>query len=51
MIDASLSAHKEITFEQEAAHFIAGVRPATAFLFSFDENVTQVARFPITSPI
>src|SRR5258708_15518014 len=44
MIDASLSAHKEISFEQEAAaHFIREVLPPGARLsvFSFDENVTQ----------
>jgi Ca-activated chloride channel family protein len=44
MIDASLSAHKEITFEQEAAaHFIREVlRPGDRLsVFSFDENVTQ----------
>src|SRR6266581_5691871 len=48
MIDASLSAHKEISFEQEAAaHFIRQVlRPGDRLsVFSFDENVTQVAAF------
>jgi Ca-activated chloride channel homolog len=48
MIDASLSAHKEITFEQEAAaHFIRQVlRPGDRLsVFSFDENVTQAAPF------
>jgi len=48
MIDASLSAHKEITFEQEAAaHFIRQVlRPGDRLsVFTFDENVTQVAPF------
>jgi Ca-activated chloride channel family protein len=48
MIDASLSAHKEITFEQEAAaRFIAQVLRATDHLavFSFDETVTQIAAF------
>jgi Ca-activated chloride channel family protein len=48
MIDASLSARKEITFEQEAAaHFIRQVlRPGDRLsVFSFDENVTQVAPF------
>ena len=48
MIDASLSAHKEITFEQEAAaHFIRQVlRPGDRLsVFSFDENVTLVAPF------
>src|SRR6184192_2715474 len=42
MIDASLSAHKEITFEQEAAaHFIRQiVRPGDRLgVFSFDEDV------------
>ena len=54
MIDASLSAHKEITFEQEAAaHFIRQVlRPGDRLsVFSFDENVTQVAPIsPTTLP-
>jgi Ca-activated chloride channel family protein len=48
MIDASLSAHKEITFEQEAAaHFIRQVlRPGDRLaVFSFDEDVTQSAPF------
>lgn len=48
MIDASLSAHKEISFEQEAAaHFIRQVlRPGDRLsVFSFDENVTQLASF------
>ncbi len=48
MIDASLSAHKEITFEQEAAaHFIRQVlRPGDRLsVFCFDENVTQVTPF------
>lgn len=48
MVDSSLSAHKEITFEQEAAaHFIRQVlRPGDRLsVFSFDENVTQVAPF------
>jgi Ca-activated chloride channel family protein len=48
MIDASLSAHKEISFEQEAAaHFIRQVlRPNDRLaVFAFDENVTQVAAF------
>src|SRR6267378_1908676 len=48
MIDSSLSAHKEISFEQEAAaHFIRQVlRPGDRLsVFSFDENVTQVAPF------
>src|SRR5215470_8168890 len=44
MIDTSMSAHKEITFEQEAAaHFIRQVvRPGDRLaVFSFDEDVTQ----------
>jgi Ca-activated chloride channel family protein len=48
MIDASLSAHKEITFEQEAAaHFIRQVlRPGDRLsVFSFDEDVFQRAAF------
>jgi Ca-activated chloride channel homolog len=48
MIDASLSAHKEISFEQQAAaHFIAQVlRPDDHLsVFAFDENVRQVAGF------
>jgi Ca-activated chloride channel homolog len=48
MIDASLSAHKEISFEQQAAaHFIAQVlRPEDHLaVFAFDENVKQVAGF------
>src|ERR1700674_3604589 len=48
MIDASLSAHKEISFDQEAAApFIRQVlRPGDRLsVFSFDENVTQVAPF------
>lgn len=48
MIDASLSAHKEITFEQEAAaHFIRQVIRTGDRLsvFAFDENVTQLAEF------
>src|SRR5438094_5628153 len=48
MIDASMSAHKEITFEQEAAaHFIRQViRPGDRLaVFSFDEDVTQRAGF------
>lgn len=53
MIDASLSAHKEITFEQEAAaHFIRQVlRPSDRLsVFSFDENVTQIAKFSDNVP-
>jgi Ca-activated chloride channel homolog len=48
MIDSSLSAHKEISFEQEAAaHFIRQVlRPGDRLaVFAFDENVTQIAAF------
>ena len=48
MIDASLSAHKEITFEQQAAaRFIGKVlRPEDHLaIYSFDETVTQVAGF------
>jgi Ca-activated chloride channel family protein len=48
MIDASLSAHKEISFEQEAAaHFIRQVlRPGDRLsVFSFDEDVHQRAAF------
>jgi Ca-activated chloride channel family protein len=48
MIDSSLSAHKEISFEQEAAaHFIRQVlRPGDRLsVFAFDENVTQLAEF------
>lgn len=48
MIDASLSAHKEIAFEQEAAaRFIRRVlRPGDSLgVFSIDENVTQLAGF------
>lgn len=48
MIDSSLSAHKEISFEQEAAaHFIRQVlRPGDRLsVFSFDEDVAQRAAF------
>ena len=48
MIDASLSAHKEMAFEQEAAaHFIRQVlRPGDGLsVFSFDESVRQLAPF------
>src|SRR3981189_2394548 len=48
MIDSSLSAHKEISFEQEAAaHFIRQVLRSGDRLsvFAFDENVTQLAAF------
>src|SRR6202166_1149747 len=53
MIDSSLSAHKEISFEQEAAaHFIRQVlRPGDRLsVFAFDENVTQVAAFSDSVP-
>src|SRR5216683_6444654 len=53
MIDSSLSAHKEISFEQEAAaHFIRQVLRTGDRLavFSFDENVTQVAAFSDNVP-
>jgi len=53
MIDASLSAHKEITFEQEAAaHFIRQVlRPGDRLsVFAFDENVTQLTTFSDNVP-
>src|SRR5258706_4610939 len=48
MIDSSLSAHKEIAFEQEAAaHFIRQVlRPADRLsVFAVGESVTQLANF------
>jgi Ca-activated chloride channel homolog len=48
MVDASLSARKEITFEQEAAaRFIAQVlRPGDRLaVYAFDESVTLMARF------
>jgi Ca-activated chloride channel family protein len=48
MIDSSLSAHKEISFEQEAAaHFIRQIlRPGDRLaVFAFDEVVTQYAVF------
>ncbi len=48
MIDASMSAHKEIVFEREAAaHFIRQViRPGDRLsVFSFDEDVTQRATY------
>jgi len=48
MIDSSLSAHKEIAFEREAAaHFIRQVlRPDDRLsVFAFDENVTQMAKY------
>jgi Ca-activated chloride channel family protein len=48
MIDASLSAHKEFSFEQEAAaHFIRQVlRPKDSLgVFGFDESVTPYGGF------
>ena len=48
MIDSSLSAHKEILFEEEAAaHFIRQVlRPGDRLgVFAVDENITQLAAF------
>src|SRR6202048_4404218 len=48
MIDSSLSAHKEIAFEQEAAaHFIRQVLRASdrMSVFSVDEDITQLAAF------
>jgi Ca-activated chloride channel homolog len=48
MVDASLSAHKEIIFERDAAsHFIKQVlRPDDRLsVFYFDEQVTQIAPF------
>jgi len=54
MIDASLSAHKEIAFEREAAaHFIRQVlRPGDRLsVFSFNETVTQRASFSDNVPV
>jgi Ca-activated chloride channel family protein len=48
MIDSSLSAHKEIAFEEEAAaHFIRQVlrKGDRLSVFAVDENVTQLASF------
>ena len=48
MIDSSMSAHKEITFEREAAaHFIRQVlRPDDRLsVFAFDENVVQLVSY------
>ncbi|HZV59639.1 MAG TPA: VWA domain-containing protein [Candidatus Eremiobacteraceae bacterium] len=48
MIDSSLSAHKEIVFEREAAaHFIRQIlRPSDRLaIYSFDENVKRIANF------
>src|SRR5260370_444500 len=53
MIDSSLSAHKEIGFEQEAAaHFIRQVlRPGDRLsAFAFDENVPHLPPFSATFP-
>jgi Ca-activated chloride channel family protein len=53
MIDASLSAHKEILFEREAAaHFIRQVlRPSDRLaVYSFDETVRHVANFSSDIP-
>lgn len=53
MIDSSLSAHKEISFEEEAAaHFIRQVlRPGDRLsVFAFDENVTQMVAFSDNVP-
>jgi Ca-activated chloride channel homolog len=53
MIDASMSAHKEIGFERDAAaHFIQQiVRPEDRLeLFAFDENVTQMVAFTADVP-
>jgi Ca-activated chloride channel family protein len=48
MIDASMSAHKEINFERDAAaHFIQQVLlpDDRLSLFAFDENVTQMVNY------
>ena len=48
MIDSSMSAHKEIVFERDAAgHFIEQVlRPDDRLaVFAFDENVTQLVSY------
>src|SRR6266404_852353 len=53
MIDSSLSAHKEIAFEEDAAaHFIRQVlRPGDRLsVFAVDENVTQLAAFSDNVP-
>ncbi|MGB2627141.1 MAG: VWA domain-containing protein [Candidatus Acidiferrum sp.] len=53
MVDASLSAHKEIVFEREAAsHFIKQVlRPDDRMgIFYFDEQVTQIGAFSDNVP-
>jgi Ca-activated chloride channel family protein len=54
MIDASLSAHKEFSFEQEAAaHFIRQVlRPKDSLgVFGFDETVTPYGGFTDNVPM
>jgi Ca-activated chloride channel homolog len=54
MIDASLSAHKEFSFEQEAAaHFIRQVlRPKDSLgVFGFDESVTPYGGFTDNVPM
>src|SRR3984893_1062058 len=51
MIDSSLSAHKEIAFERDAAtHFIKQVlRPDDRLaVYAFDESVTRIADFSDT---
>ena len=53
MIDSSMSAHKEIAFERDAAaHFIQQVlRPDDRLsLFAFDENVTQLVSYSSDVP-
>lgn len=53
MIDTSMSAHKEIAFEREAAaHFIRQViRPGDRLaVFSVDENVTELVPFSDNVP-
>jgi Ca-activated chloride channel homolog len=48
MIDSSMSAHKEITFERDAAaHFIQQVlrRDDRLSVFAFDENVVQLVSY------
>jgi Ca-activated chloride channel family protein len=53
MIDSSLSAHKEITFERDAAaHFIHQVlrQGDRLSVFAFDEDVTQLAAFSDNVP-
>ena len=53
MIDSSMSTHKEIVFEREAAsHFIQQVlRPDDRLaVFEFDESVTQLTQFSAEIP-